>query len=82
MNKSVFVLYKEVVLDYELVERRIVVFGSEGEAKRTFEEECAKESKDREDWTTEKTDNSFETYVGGWYEQDHIVIELDQTEIV
>lgn len=84
MDKNVFVLHTEVVLDCQLELREIIVFGSEGEAKENFKrvcEECRKEIV-REGWQTDVSATSFESYPDGYYHDDHVLVELYETKIV
>lgn len=80
---TVFVLFTEVVYDYE-VDRRVKVFSTLKKAKKEFDEFVKKEKKNAEDddWTIELNEMDFEAYPEGSYVGDHAMACIEEQEVL
>jgi hypothetical protein len=82
--EKVWVLHRECVIDYELSSREIKIFRSEEEARKEFKEKAKHDRKDccTSEWEVGTDDeNNFDAYEDGFYAQNHIMIELEETVI-
>ena len=82
--EKVWVLHRECVIDYELSSREIKIFRSEEEARKEFHEKAKHDRKYccTSEWEVgTDNDNCFDAYEGGFYAQNHIMIELGETVV-